>query len=210
MTRVHPQFLMNGFKKAVEKQDFGEFNKELTNGMNYWTNLFNTEVGALDPDEAPLIMQMELRRWKAMKNVEDMKNINFMVERLTEDAGKAFSPARHNLKSRNDAIISPYKTYELFFEITFMVIQKLGAYEEIGTPEECLEAMQTARACQAQCLDNINDPLEPLKISSALKSELLKLQFRKAEKPESISPLDYTVIAALKEALEKRVQSNDR
>lgn len=115
-----------------------------------------------------------------------------------------------DLKSRNDAIISPYKTYELFFEITFMVIQKLGAYEEIGTPEECLEAMQTARACQAQCLDNINDPLEPLKISSALKSELLKLQFRKAEKPESISPLDYTVIAALKEALEKRVQSNDR
>ena len=47
MTRVHPQFLMNGFKKAVEKQDFGEFNKELTNGMNYWTNLFNTEVGSL-------------------------------------------------------------------------------------------------------------------------------------------------------------------
>lgn len=145
-----------------------------------------------------------------MKSVEDMKNINFMVERLTEDAGKAFSPARYNLKSRNDAIISPYKTYELFFEITFMVIQKLGAYEEIGTPEECLEAMQTARACQAQCLDNMSDPLEPLKISSALKSELLKLQFRKAEKPESISPLDYTVIAALKEALEKRVQSNDR
>ena len=145
-----------------------------------------------------------------MKNVEDRKNINFMVERLTEDAGKAFSPARYNLKSRNDAIISPYKTYELFFEITFMVIQKLGAYEEIGTPEECLEAMQTARACQAQCLDNMSDPLEPLKISSALKSELLKLQFRKAENPESISPLDYTVIAALKEVLEKRTQKNDR
>lgn len=50
---------------------------------------------------------------------------------------------------------------------------KLGAYEEIGTPEECLEAMQTARACQAQCLDNMSDPLEPLKISSALKSELV-------------------------------------
>lgn len=91
-----------------------------------------------------------------------------------------------------------------------MVIQKLGAYEEIGTPEECLEAMQTARACQAQCLDNMSDPLEPLKISSALKSELLKLQFRKAENPESISPLDYTVIAALKEVLEKRTQKNDR
>lgn len=71
-----------------------------------------------------------------------------------------------------------------------------------------LVAMQTARACQAQCLDNMSDPLEPLKISSALKSELLKLQFRKAEKPESISPLDYTIIAALKEALEKRTQDN--
>ena len=89
-----------------------------------------------------------------------------------------------------------------------MVIQKLGAYEEIGTPDGCLEAMQTARACQAQCLDNINDPLEPLKISSELKSELLKQQYRKAEKLESISPLDYTIISALKEALEKRTQDN--
>ena len=145
-----------------------------------------------------------------MKNVEDMKNINFMVERLTEDGGKAATPARYSLKSGNDAIVSPYKTYELFYEITFRVIQKLGVYESIGTPEECLEAMQTARACQAQCLDNMSDPLELLKISSALKSEMLKLQFRKAEKPEDISPLDYTVIAALKEALEKRLQNNDR
>ena len=44
-----------------------------------------------------------------------------------------------------------------------------------------------------------------MKIGSALKSELLKLQLRKAEKPEDISILDYTVIAALKEALEKRM-----
>lgn len=29
MTRVHPQFLMNGMKKAMETQDFDEFNKEL-------------------------------------------------------------------------------------------------------------------------------------------------------------------------------------
>ena len=73
-----------------------------------------------------------------------------------------------------------------------------------------MEAMRTARACQAQYIDNIGDPLEPLKISSALKSELLKLQFRKAEKPESISTLDYTVIAALKEALEKRVERDEK
>lgn len=137
-----------------------------------------------------------------------MKNNDFMTERLTEDNGKEFLPARYGLKSKNDAIVNPYKTYELFFEITFMVLQKLGMYEDIGTPEECRQAMETAKACEAQYLDNMSDPLEPLKISSALKSELLKLQFRKAEKPESISPLDYTVIAALKEALEKRKQDN--
>ena len=90
-----------------------------------------------------------------------MKNNDFMNKRLTKDAGEAFSPARYSLKSRNDAIISPYKTYELFFEITFMVIQKLGAYEDIGTPDECMEAMRTARACNAQYLDDIKNPLEP-------------------------------------------------
>lgn len=84
--------------------------------------------------------------------------------------------------------------------------EKLKLYESIGTPEECAEAMRTARTCNAQYLDNITDPLEPLKITSALRSEVLKLQFRQAEKPESISPLDYTVIAVLKEALEKRVK----
>lgn len=140
-----------------------------------------------------------------MKNAENEKAVNFMTERLTKDDGKAFAPARYSLRSGNDAIVNPYKTYDLFYEITFRVIQKLGVYESIGTPEEFLEAMQTARACQAQYLDNMSDPLEPLKISSALKSELFKLKLRKAEKPEDISVLDYTVIAALKEALEKRI-----
>lgn len=133
-----------------------------------------------------------------------MKNNDFMNKRLTKDTGEAFSPARYSLKSRNDAIISPYKTYELFCEITFMVIQKLGAYEDIGTPDECMEAMRTARACNAQCLDDIKNPLEPLKVTSALKSELLKLQFRQTEKPKSISPLDYTIIAALIKVLKNR------
>ena len=62
-------------------------------------------------------------------------------ERLTEDAGKAFEPSRYCLKSKNDCVVHPYKTYDLFFEITFKVIQKLGEYEDIGTPEECRIAM---------------------------------------------------------------------
>ena len=85
-----------------------------------------------------------------------------------------------------------------------MVIQKLGAYEDIGTPDECMEAMRTARACNAQYLDDIKNPLEPLKVTSALKSELLKLQIRQAKKPKSISPLDYTIIAASIKVLKNR------
>ena len=66
----------------------------------------------------------------------------FMTERLTEDNGESFAPSRYSLKSKNDVIISPYKTHNLFFEITFHVIQTLGAYEDIGTPEECSKAME--------------------------------------------------------------------
>lgn len=65
-----------------------------------------------------------------------------MKERITKDAGEEFEPSRYCLKSKNDAIVKPYGTYDLFFEITFQVLQKLGAYEDIGTPEECRKAME--------------------------------------------------------------------
>ena len=71
---------------------------------------------------------------------------DFMTERITADAGKAFYPDRYYLKSKNDAIVEPYRTYDLFFEINFHVIQKLGAYEDIGTPEECRQAMVFMRS----------------------------------------------------------------
>lgn len=56
MTRVHPQFLMNGMKKAWEAENFEEFNKEVAKGLEYWTNLLNKEIGTLDPNELPLII----------------------------------------------------------------------------------------------------------------------------------------------------------
>jgi len=71
---------------------------------------------------------------------------DFMTDRLTVDCGESFMPSRYALKSKNDAIVSPYKTYDLFFEITFHVLQKLGAYEDIGTPEECAAAMEEYKA----------------------------------------------------------------
>lgn len=69
MTRVHPQFLMDGMKKSKEKQDFTEFEKQLANGLEYWTNLFSTEIGKLDPNEAPLIIAALEELAKAYKKV---------------------------------------------------------------------------------------------------------------------------------------------
>lgn len=47
------------------------------------------------------------------------------MERLTKDNGKAFESSRYSLTD-----ISTYKIYDLFYEITFKVLQKLGKYED--------------------------------------------------------------------------------
>lgn len=59
--------------------------------------------------------------------------------RLTE---RGLIDGQYVLKSKRDAIVQPYKTYDLFFEINFRVMPKLGMYEDIGTPEECRKAME--------------------------------------------------------------------
>ena len=49
---------------------------------------------------------------------------------------------------------------------------------------------------------DIGDVLEPLKLESALRSEIRKLEFRQANRPGVVSILDYTIIAALKTCLD--------
>lgn len=80
---------------------------------------------------------------------------------------------------------------------------ELEEYKQIGTLEEIREAVDTVRRYETQYLDDMENPLEPLKISSALKSEIMKLEFRKQRKPESISIFDYTIIAALQKVLKE-------
>ncbi len=46
--------------------------------------------------------------------------------------------------------------------------------------------------------------LETLKVESALGSENLKLEYKKANKPKEISILDYTIIAALDKQMPKK------
>ncbi|NSE25164.1 hypothetical protein G4451_00875 [Fusicatenibacter saccharivorans] len=87
MTRVHPQFLMNGMKKAMETQDFDEFNKELAKGMNYWVNTLNTEIGPLDPNEVPLIIT-------ALRELADT------YEKVVPGSGKIADTFHGNVKAR--------------------------------------------------------------------------------------------------------------
>lgn len=68
---------------------------------------------------------------------------DWMEKRLTE---RGLREGGYDLKSKADVMIQPYKTYELFFEITFRVLPKLGMYEDIGTPEECRKAMEAYHA----------------------------------------------------------------
>ena len=60
-----------------------------------------------------------------------------------------------------------------------------------------------------QDLEHIKDPLEAIKVTSALQSECLKIDYRKKYKPEDISPLDYTIIAALMKQIPTKPKTDE-
>ena len=59
---------------------------------------------------------------------------------------------------------------------------------------------------ETQWIDDIHNPLEPLKLYNALKSETFKYEYRKEHKPEDINILDYTIIHALKHCLDEQLK----
>ena len=69
--------------------------------------------------------------------------------------------------------------------------------------EELKELRGYKTRMEMQYLDDIGNPLEPLKLQSALESEIFKYNYRKEHKPQSINILDYTVMAALKHCLDE-------
>lgn len=78
---------------------------------------------------------------------------------------------------------------------------------------EWLEELKVLRAykekMEMQYLDDISNPLEPLKLTSALESEIFKYNYRKKHKPEDINILDFTVIYALKHCLEEALKESE-
>ena len=73
--------------------------------------------------------------------------------------------------------------------------------EELKSLREYKEKMEM------QYLDDIDNPLEPLKLQSALQSEIFKFNYRKEHRPQDINILDYTVMYALKHCLEEQLKA---
>ena len=86
------------------------------------------------------------------------------------------------------------------------IIDEWISYRKIGTVEECREAMANKKKCEKQWHNEMENPLEPIKVYSALKSEILKLELRIKNRPKDISILDYTVIAALQKVLKNNLE----
>lgn len=81
-----------------------------------------------------------------------------------------------------------------------------GFEQEADWLEELKELREYKARMERQYLDDIGNPLEPLKLQSALESEIFKYTYRKEHKPRSINILDYTIMAALKDCLERQVK----
>lgn len=62
-----------------------------------------------------------------------------------------------------------------------------------------INALKKVQDYETQWVDDLNNPLEPLKLSAALSCELLMLK----KNPKDTSILDYTVIAALQDCLKR-------
>ena len=90
--------------------------------------------------------------------------------------------------------------------IAAQALEEVQQYREIGTVEECREAMANKKKCEKQWHNDMENPLEPIKVYSALKSEILKLELRIKNRPKDISILDYTVIAALQKILKNNLE----
>lgn len=55
----------------------------------------------------------------------------------------------------------------------------------------------------------MDDYLEQLKVESALRSENMKLEFRKKNKPKDVNILDYTIIKALEKQIPYKLTKID-
>ena len=103
------------------------------------------------------------------------------------------------------AMMHEWADYECYNE------EQIQASEVFNQIAEWLEELKSLREykerMEMQYLDDIDNPLEPLKLQSALQSEIFKFNYRKEHRPQDINILDYTVMYALKHCLEEQLKA---
>ena len=110
-------------------------------------------------------------------------------------------------KEQFEISLTRYKKEKEVIEMAISAIKELQQYHEIGTVEECRKAAENKKKCEKQWHNDMENPLEPIKVYSALKSEISKLELRIKNRPKDISILDYTVIAALQKVLKNNLEA---
>ena len=110
------------------------------------------------------------------------------------------------VKELDDTMYAYNPAYMNAMDMAIEALKEIQQYREIGTVEECREAVANKKKCEKQWHNDMENPLEPIKVYSALKSEILKLELRIKNRPKDISILDYTVIAALQKVLKNNLE----
>lgn len=142
-----------------------------------------------------------------------INGLNFLKEKLYNgiyadrlDCIDYAITALNEIQQYREIGASPERITELILEGS-AAKRILGHYQKIGTVEECRKAVENKKKCEKQWHNDMENPLEPIKVYSALKSEILKLELRIKNRPKDISILDYTVIAALQKVLKNNLEA---
>ena len=157
-------------------------------------------------------------------NFEQILNLEPTVDTMGSDVLKSVKEIGGYTP---DEMIAMYNDYE-------RMAKELEAYEDTGlTPEVCAEykkfedeviasgmtfgemvelmhAEKDGRLVELPPVKgaDIDNPLEPLKVYSALKSEVMKYECRAEHEPQKINVLDYTIIKALQDVLTRAEAEN--
>ena len=103
---------------------------------------------------------------------------------------------------------------QLYCDDTEVIEEHLSNYRKCAEYHKHLaewleELREYKEKMEMQHLDDIDNPLEPLKLQSALQSEIFKFNYRKEHKPQDINIIDYTIMYALKHCLEEQLKAKN-
>lgn len=145
-------------------------------------------------------MEIHYTLSEELEKKSDKEKVEILICMLEEKANAVAELATENLKLKADTI--------KLEALEDLLQEKQDKLKKLEKDNKELKAYK--KRMEMQWLDDIHNPLEPLKLTSALQSELLKYDIRKLKAPEKISPLDYTIMAALKYCIDHKAGGRNR